>query len=150
MPTCSCPDCVSLCKRNPGWMTPEEASKAIASGHATRLMRDWLEPCSEVGNEERIYVLAPASRGCEGKDAPEFNLFDMFSVTAKKGRCTFLSNGLCDLHATDYKPLQCRESMGCAEIGLDNYEMARMWDNDEGRKTIAWWSTLIKQSEAHS
>ena len=151
MPICSCSDCVSLCEKNPGWMTPEEALKAIASGHASRLMRDWLDPCSEVGNEERIYVLAPASLGCEGADAPDFDLFSMLSGTAEKGRCTFLNNNeLCDLHATDYKPRQCRESMGCADIGLDNYEMARMWDNREGRRTISWWLTLTGQQEAHS
>ena len=144
MPTCSCTNCVSLCEKNPGWMTPEEALKAIASGHATRLMRDWLEPCQEVGNDKRIYVLAPASLCCEGIDAPEFDLFSIISGTAEKGRCTFLNNRLCDLHTTDYKPMQCRENMGCVEIGLDNYEMARMWNNDQGRKTIAWWSTLIK------
>ena len=144
MPTCSCKKCVSLCERNPGWMTPEEAVKAMAAGHADRLMRDWLEPCSEVGNEKKIYVLAPASIGCEGKDAPDFELFIIFSGRESKGRCTFLNNDLCDLHTTNYKPMQCRESMGCAEIGLDNYEMARMWDNDEGRQAIDLWSTLNK------
>ena len=149
MPTCSCNKCVSLCERNPGWMTPDEALKAIAAGHAKRLMCDWLEPCHEVGNKERIYVLAPASIGCEGKYAPEFPSFTFYSM-AKKGRCTFLNNRLCDLHTTDYKPMQCRETMGCGSIGLDNYEMARMWDNDQGRKTIAWWLTLTKQNEALS
>ena len=151
MPTCSCTNCVSLCERNPGWMTPEEALKAMASGYAHRLMRDWLEPSFQAGNEELIYVLAPASIGCEGSDAPDFDLFSLFSGTAAKGKCTFLNNGLCDLHATDYKPMQCRESMGCVNIGLDNYEMARMWDNVQGREAIYLWSTLLtKRNEAHS
>lgn len=52
MPTCSCPNCVSLCEKNPGWMTPEEALKAIASGHATRLMR--AEPLNAITQEDVI------------------------------------------------------------------------------------------------
>ena len=74
---CSCDKCAYLCEKNPGWMTPEEASKAIKSGYGARLMRDWLEPCVELGNDDRIYLLAPASLGCEWMDAPEFDIFEM-------------------------------------------------------------------------
>ena len=138
---CTCPECVSCCERNPGWMTPEEAVKSITAGLGWKLMRDWLEPCSEVGNEDRIYLLAPASIGCEGADAPEFSFADMLFGKANKGRCVFLEDGLCGLHATDYKPRQCRETMGCVPgVGPDNYEMARLWDTDEGREALILWS----------
>jgi hypothetical protein len=140
---CSCGQCVSLCERNPGWMTPDEAMKAIAAGHRNRLMRDWLEPCSELGNDERIYLLAAASIGCEGADAPEFGLMDMMDMlmgNCSKGQCTFLKDGLCEIHQTDYKPKQCRESLGCEHSGPDNYEMARLWNTNEGLKALAAWS----------
>jgi len=136
---CSCPQCVSLCQRNPGWMTPQEAVKAISAGHRNRLMRDWLEPCIEVGNDERIYLIAAASVGCEGNDAPEFNWMSMIASNRCKGRCTFLSGGMCEIHTTDYKPKQCRESFGCEKSGPSNYEMARLWNTDEGREAIDCW-----------
>ncbi len=120
-------------------MTPAEAIKAIAAGNAKRLMRDWLEPCSEVGNEERIYVLAAASLGCEGYDAPEFDLLDLLMGTCKKGPCTFLKDDRCEIHATEYKPKQCRESLGCEKSGPDNYEMARLWNTGAGREALARW-----------
>ena len=89
--SCSCWRCVQACKDNPGWMTPEEASAAMEARLAHRLMRDWLEPCGEVGNNDRIYVLAPASEGCEGEDAPEGGidlLAEIFGGDAwTKGRC---------------------------------------------------------------
>lgn len=69
--SCTCADCRRGCQRNPGWFTPEEARATIAAGYTSRLMRDWLEPNSRLGNDERIYVLAPASLGSEGEDAPE-------------------------------------------------------------------------------
>ena len=139
---CSCGQCVSLCERNPGWMTPAEAIKAIAAGHRNRLMRDWLEPSSEVGNDERLYLLAAASIGCEGGDAPEFEQMDLLMGNCSKGQCTFLKDGRCEIHATDYKPKQCRESLGCEHSGPDNYEMARLWNTDEGRNALAAWSNI--------
>src|SRR5437763_1870083 len=98
---CSCPKCVHLCERNPGWMTPQEARDAIAAGLAARLMKDWLEPCEELKNECRIFVLAPAACGHEGTTAPEMGPFAFFWI---KGQCTFLRDGLCELHNTTFKP----------------------------------------------
>lgn len=142
---CSCDKCVSLCKRNPGWMTPQEAMLAIADGQGTRLMRDWLEPGSKLGNQERLYVLAAASIYCEGSNAPEFASWQLILGECTKGCCTFLKEGLCELHATAYKPKQCRESMGCRPPrGPDNYEMGRLWDTEEGREALALWSSSLQ------
>ena len=80
MPECKCPQCVELCKFNPGWMTPAEANVLMDAGYAPRLMLDWWEPSKKLGNEERIFIIAPASLGYEGKMAPE-----MFSEE-QKGR----------------------------------------------------------------
>ena len=125
-------------------MTPQEAMQAIASGQSSRLMRDWLEPSDTLENKERIYVLAAASVGCEGRDAPQFADWQLMIGDVIKGQCTFLKDGLCELHETDYKPKQCRESLGCrAPLGPDNYEMARLWDTEEGREALdLWFNTL--------
>ena len=145
---CSCPSCQNLCRRNPGWMTPAEAMAAMDAGLARRLMRDWLEPSFQLANDERIYLLAPASQGCEGADAPEMEggfmaLFTGFS----KGCCTFLSEaGLCELHDSGFKPLQCRLALGCRDCSdtcPDNYEMAKHWNNEEGRAALGRWQSII-------
>jgi Fe-S-cluster containining protein len=138
---CHCDDCVSLCYRNPGWMTPAEAMQAMDAGLAHRLMRDWLEPSGKLGNTERLYVLAAASIRCEGQDAPEFSWAELMLGFASKGRCTFLENDRCSIHDSGFKPKQCRESLGCErKSGPDNYEMARHWDSDEGRAALDRWS----------
>lgn len=141
---CHCDDCVGLCHRNPGWMTPAEAMQAMDAGLAHRLMRDWLEPSSQLGNTERLYVLAAASIRCEGKDAPEFSYFELLFGYGKKGRCTFLENDRCAIHDSGFKPKQCRESLGCEhKAGPDNYEMARFWDNEEGRAALRRWQAEV-------
>lgn len=146
-PKCACKKCVELCRRNPGWMTPQEARAAMAAGYAPRMMRDWLEPCAEVGNDARIYVLAPASRDCEGRDAPEL---DLFSCDTEKGRCVLLTReGKCEIHDSGFKPIQCRTALGCQRnVGQINYETARLWDNDEGRAAVAEWMRAVGREAA--
>lgn len=124
-------------------MTPEEAAAAIAAGLGPRLMADWLEPCGELGNDERVYLLCPASIGREGGDAPEFSLYDMLTMVGsgglKKGRCNFLRDQRCELHETPHKPKQCRECFGCQSVGPDNYDMGRLWNNDEAQALVRRW-----------
>ncbi len=146
---CHCEECVSLCQRNPGWMTPAEAMRAMDAGLGPRLMRDWLEPSHRLGNTERLYVLAAASVGREGRDAPEigdtldFNYVAFLLGRAKKGRCTFLENDLCTIHDSGFKPKQCRESLGCqTKTGPDNYEMARHWDTEAGQAALVRWEEI--------
>lgn len=111
-------------------------------------MRDWLEPCDEVGNDDRVYLLAPASQGHEGDDAPEMDLFHWLSGGCK-GLCVFHRDGLCDLHETAFKPIQCRTAFGCTDVNPDypdNYEVARLWDTDQGRAVVSEWQrALLKQ-----
>lgn len=142
---CDCGECRRLCARNPGWFTPVEARSALDAGHAAKLMRDWLEPCDEVGNDDRIYLLSPASIGHEGDDAPEMDFFHWLSGGCK-GACVFYREGLCDLHATTFKPVQCRTAFGCRDLTPeypDNYEVARLWDTDEGRAVVSAWQRAL-------
>jgi len=147
---CTCDKCVSCCTRNPGWMSPEEATAAIKAGYAARMMRDRLYPDDRYGNDENIYILAPASQGCEGQDAPEpLCLFDYFMGWCK-GRCTFLNaENRCDIHDSGFKPIQCREALACtpsSRTGREgNFAVARLWDTPEGRTTLALWEAALPQ-----
>ena len=38
---CTCHECVALCEANPGWMTPDEAMRAMDAGLASKLMLDF-------------------------------------------------------------------------------------------------------------
>lgn len=139
--SCTCTACVGACRRNPGWMTPAEASIAIAAGHAGKLMRDWLEPCDKLGNHQRIYVLAPAAAGHSGGDAPELNWLECMMGTAAKGRCVFLTaRNRCAIHASGFKPIQCRASLCCQDdqdsSDFDNYAVARLWNTRRGRQLV--------------
>lgn len=152
---CACKACQAACTRNPGWFLPEEARLAIAAGYANRMMRDWLEPCSEVGNDERIYTLAAASEDCGGSDAPEIigNIFSWFISQRpfEKGRCVMLTDqGRCEIHDSGFKPFQCREALLCAQQDFDvrshpasNYSIARHWDTDLGRAVIEEWQVAV-------
>ncbi len=139
--SCTCSECVELCQRSPGWFEPEQAMRAMDAGLVDKIMCDWLEPCSEAGNDNRIFVLAAASVGHGGDSAPEMPMFG-FITGWDKGRCMFLEDARCKLHDTDMKPLQCVSNYGCKREGLDNYHMAKLWDSEAGRKAISKWSEL--------
>ncbi len=126
--SCSCEICRAYCIR-PGWWTVEEALQAYRGGLAGRMMLE-LAPDLTYG------VLSPAFKGCEGSIASQ--------EYASSG-CNFLKEGLCELHATEYLPLECRychhdrKGMGeqChAAIGRD-------WNTDRGKKLVNRWVDFI-------
>lgn len=153
---CSCAKCQAQCK-NPGWFSPDEAKAAILGGYAGRLMRDWLEPCSEVGNDDRIYLLCPASFGREGDDAPELNFIDALFIVGsfEKGRCVLQSvDGKCSIHSSGFKPLQCRAGRGCVpapsieEMEWNNYQVAQLWNNPEAQQLVEEWRRNFEEDES--
>lgn len=160
--SCTCHECVSACEHNPGWMSPADATRAIEAGHAGKLMLDWLEPCTEVGNKTRIFVLSPASDDRGGGMAPEVEEMHGFSSgrcffgmwlggeRPYKGRCVYLKRGRCSIHASGFKPHQCRMSLGCGDndLGVDNYTMAKMWRGREPRAVVAEWRRAVKAARA--
>lgn len=156
-PECDCAKCRDACRHNPGWFLPEEARKAIKAGYAPKMMRDWLEPSRQLGNDDRIYVLAPAALGCEGDDAPElmiYSVFDMFKPY-EKGRCVLhTKDGLCEIHASGFKPFQCKAVTICGSAPYDgngpagNYEIARAWNTDLGRAVVAEWQEATGEHES--
>lgn len=155
--SCTCSKCARACEHNPGWMTPDEALAAVEAGHAVRLMLDWLEPSDEVGNEDRIPILCPASEGYEGEDAPEMPEEDFITLIFSpwfKGRCTFLTpDSKCEIHDSGFKPLECREALSCnpskeAAMNLHAQVIPRMWDTDEGRRAVSAWRNALTLVEA--
>lgn len=124
---CSCAVCVSYCRR-PGWWTVEEAARVMEAGYASRMML-------EISPDRSYGVLSPAFKGCELRFASE--------EYAARG-CTFLSEGLCELHGSGLMPLECRfchherpgQGPRChADIG-------REWNTAAGRALVVRWSNL--------
>ena len=155
--TCDCAKCRTLCERNPGWMTPDEARAAIAAGFARSLMCDWFEPDYEVGNDDDVYVLCPASEGYGGQLAPEMpgggDFFSsyMLAQTWSKGRCVLLTpEGHCRIHGSGFKPIACRMTFGCNNVDTNarghpasNYEIAKLWNTEEGRRVVDIWERTV-------
>ncbi len=124
---CSCEICRHYCLR-PGWWLVGEAREAIDAGLGARMMLEFA-PDFQFG------VLAPAFRGNEG----------YFSLQHHRNKgCTFFANGLCELFATGYQPIECRfchhERRG---LGLRCHnEIAKEWNSAKGRRLVALWSTM--------
>lgn len=137
---CKCLDCQHLCL-NPGWFTPKEAETAIEEGYADKLMLDYY-----ILKDSNIYILCPASNGCEKNRSKNTGELRFLS---NKGRCTLQKEGMCTIHNTSFKPLQCRSAMGCKEgHGLDGLQMAKKWDNQKARDLIKKWMALVDLDES--
>lgn len=154
MSSCECQKCRDACTQNPGWFKPEEAHAAIMAGLADRMMRDWLEPDTRVGNDDRIYLLSPAAEGCEGTDAPEMDMdlvmFLISPVPFRKGRCVFFTRDQkCELHYTGFKPCECWLENPCdrdwiTQHGLRlHFAVAKAWDTELGRAVVAEWEKAV-------
>lgn len=124
-PDCSCTVCVGYCKR-PGWWTVPEAARALEAGFGDRMML-------EMSPDRAFGVLAPAFRGCE-KD---------FGVRpAADPGCTFLEEGLCQLHGTGLQPLECRVCHH-DRPGLGprcHADIEKQWNTAAGRALVVKWS----------
>jgi hypothetical protein len=124
---CGCKVCQGYCIR-PGWWMVDEAARAISAGYASRMMLE-LSPDRSFG------VLSPAFRGCEAGFALDFY--------ADKG-CTFLLDGRCELHGTDFQPLECRFCHH-ARLGLGpkcHADIEKDWQTPSGRELVKEWGTI--------
>lgn len=126
---CSCTVCLGYCRR-PGWWTVEQAEKAFAAGYAHRMML-------EISPEFTFGVLAPAFRGNEGKVA--------VSVFSQNG-CSFLKNGLCELHGTGLMPLECRfchhDRIGAGK--MCHLELEKDWNTTPGQALVGKWLNAMQ------
>jgi hypothetical protein len=125
---CACEVCLNYCKR-PGWWTVAEAACAVDAGYGSRMMLE-MAPGNVYG------VLSPAFKGNEGEFARE--------IFADQG-CTFLKNGLCELHGTGNQPLECRfchhDRIGRGLVCHADIE--HDWDTPAGRDLVVRWSKSI-------
>lgn len=121
---CACTVCQSYCLR-PGWWTVEDARQAIKAGYASRMML-------EISPEGDFGVLSPAFKGNEG---------DYALQAYSRNGCTFLHDGLCELHGTAYLPLECafchhdRTGMGTQ----CHHDIEREWKTEAGKRLVVQW-----------
>lgn len=141
---CSCSACRRMCKR-PCWPIPAEVQPLIDAGEGKRLMLDWWEGDFHGGEHDRVYLVSPASPGCEGGTAPEMEFTDLFSVmlggsTPLHAGCVFDDGKGCVLHARGLKPLEGRAAHHAGKQGSNLHkDVAREWDTEEGRTVVAQW-----------
>jgi hypothetical protein len=125
--SCSCDICKKYCQR-PGWWTLEEASIALESGLANRMML-------EISPERNFGVLSPAFKGNEGNYALE--------VYASQG-CTFLHEGLCELYGTGLEPLECRychhDRKG--KGAKCHTDIEEQWHTPDAKRLVVQWGNL--------
>lgn len=146
---CTCQTCVRACEKYPGWMTPEEAEKAIDAGYAPKLMIDWLSDFED-GNVE---VLAPASEGSEGGRAPEMpyegSIFAiLYAHDWCPGRCVLLKDGLCTIHDSGFKPIHCRRaSCDPKQSAVSKHEVADLWRGEKGTAVMQKWKEALEARE---
>jgi hypothetical protein len=126
---------VGACERRVCWGTPAEIKKLVELGYAERLMMDyWVGNFN--GGDDDIHVVAPAIVDYGGRGAPFHPL----------GRCNFLENNLCVIHA--YKPAEGRKGGSCqdAKDPFNLHEhIARMWDTEEGMEVVNLWRSQLKR-----
>ncbi len=125
---CSCIACKNACREVPGWFTPTEAKLAIEAGLANRLSA--VRECD-------VVAMAPSPVGYEGKEKRHGT-----------GACTFLTaDGLCEIHTSGFKPIECRTGFGCKGGGPDYpslHEEHTMWKSEEGKAVVELWRNAIK------
>lgn len=121
---CSCEVCLTYCSR-PGWWTVSEATRAMQGGYAKHMML-------ELSPDRTFGVLSPAFKGCEG-----FFALNEFSQNG----CTFLEHERCQLHGTDFQPLECRFCHH-SRIGLGrkcHAALERDWNSRDGQTLVLTW-----------
>lgn len=121
---CNCAACVAYCLNLPGLWTLAQCRAALDTGLGPQMMLRL--PPGKHG------ILSPALRGCEGR------LLDKTRI----GRgCTFLQAGLCALHTTGQKPLECRVTHHSREKQSKACHMAIVaeWDSPAGKALVVEW-----------
>lgn len=165
--TCTCEKCAKLCEYIPGMPTPAEAKAMIDAGLGNKLMLRLIYG-SDADPLKATRVLMPAvttsqGRFCggdiqpslwemgDGGEKPE-HIIDLMVVLFYSlknrtwGRCTFLKDGLCSIHDSGFKPIQCRTATGCVPnpTFFDNFEVADLWRTKEAVAIVDEWINVHK------
>ena len=125
--SCTCKECVGMCKKRPCWGTPEEIEKLIDMGYAHRLMRDYWVGGFDDHKEGDVDIVSPAIVGYCGISAPSW----------PKGRCTFLNKeDRCEIY--ELRPIEARVAHHNQTRGI-HADVAREWDTYTGRRVAGRW-----------
>lgn len=125
--SCTCEECVNMCKKRPCWGTPQEIENLIEMGLSGRLMRDYWVGKFKEGEEGDIDIISPAIVGHCGTNAPSW----------PKGRCTFLNgDNRCEIYK--FRPIEARVAHHSQKEGIHR-EIAREWNTYEGRRVAGRW-----------
>lgn len=156
---CSCKNCQSLCRHNPGVFSVEEAKAAIAAGFGP----DRMMICHRTTSDGRsVLVMLPASRHSRKGVSNVFRveLYDMLmGLGLNQGGCRLLTeDGRCSIHDSGFKPIECRLSYSSdCERGRDDevhehYERERdaafdAWAADDAQAMLLAWAKAHKISK---
>ena len=123
--SCTCSACVEMCGICPCIPTPDEAEQMLDHGYGQRMSS------REVYKIDSFHILCPSVRGHECQH----------DMTHFSGGCTFLKDGLCEIHDSGFKPLEGRavhHDDDYSTEGMHEYIINR-WDNREGRRVFRRW-----------
>jgi hypothetical protein len=142
--SCTCERCVKMCQSRPCWGTPEDMKAIIDAGLGDRLMVDMdgyydSNGFAEVGPR----VLCPGAVGHEGSDNDMLHVSSGWGDRYPSNPCTFLKDGLCELHALGLKPTEGRR-VTCVHGDTSWHgvhdEMENAWKTAEGSDLVEKWS----------
>ncbi len=110
----------------PGWWTVKQAAAAMDAGYADRMML-------EVSRDRTLGVLSPAFQGCEGGFA--------LQEYAARG-CCFLEDNRCELHPTDFQPLEGRfcHHDRAGQGPQCHHDLEEDWKTPAGRALVVRWA----------
>jgi Fe-S-cluster containining protein len=115
---CSCENCISACRRDPGRLIPGDVKKiaAFLNIGEKELLEHYLVRIPAKGGSRRVHFLAPAKlKASRFLAAPGTVVPDYYDE--EKGRCVFLApEGACRIH--EVKPFECAAYMGCKHTFL--------------------------------
>ena len=131
---CSCDKCAGACSDKPGWFMPGQAERAaellgfsLAEFFSKYLGVDWWEGDGQISDDD-IFLLAPAITGMSaGSEYP----------ASPRGRCVFLKDSLCLIHAA--KPFECAEFMhgdSSEAIAARHKSVAQAWNEAEHQNQV--------------
>lgn len=140
--SCKCEDCAGACLVKSGRFTPREASKAINAGLAKKMMAE-----TDVLSLSKVYILTPATKGYGGKMAPLMSFISYFF--GETYPCIFFKKGLCQIHDSGFKPVECRKLIHGNKEPFDVDALVKQWDTELGRKVLRKWRESVSTKKGN-
>lgn len=129
--SCTCPECVEMCRTYPCMPTVIEAYRLIQAGYSDRLMlKAWPAP-----HDATLIILGlcPAIVGLEKSVGP---------LKTHQGPCTFLKNDRCEIHNLGLKPAEGRfatHATSSEQEGKFMVHIMKTWATIDGVNLLMEW-----------